>query len=173
MKKDKRIGELLGIKQDVMALLLKVTRSQWAMYVTGKRSLPTAANLKITEMLTFTSQLNKEGSEPIALVKTQESKMRKYIEDQLINNKYRQSITEAKLNSCKKNFEEGIIAFQLAGFLATKETEKVQNSIVNVIKNDAVNAIEKNSLQLQEQYTIKLRMLQQEELLLKERLSLQ
>ena len=32
MKKDKKIGEYLGMKQENMAMLLRVTRTQWSMY---------------------------------------------------------------------------------------------------------------------------------------------
>jgi transcriptional regulator with XRE-family HTH domain len=48
-----KIRELLGMKQEEIALLLEITRSQWAMYETGKRDLPTAAKLKLAEMLAF------------------------------------------------------------------------------------------------------------------------
>lgn len=45
MKSHNNLRELLGIKQDDLALLLKVTRSQLAMYESGKRDLPAAVKL--------------------------------------------------------------------------------------------------------------------------------
>ena len=172
MEKDKKIGALLGLTQEHIAMLLQITRSQWSLYVIGKRSLPIAAKLKLAEMLTFTSQLSCEGVERIDVIKNQQSKIRKFIEEQLIINKHKQYATEAKLNSYKKKYEEGITAFQLADFLAGKkqETAAYQKPLLDVIKSDAIKTIEKNGLELQEQYSLKLQVLQHEELLLKERL---
>ena len=42
MEKNSTIQELLGISQENMAMILQITRTQWSMYVLGKRSLPVA-----------------------------------------------------------------------------------------------------------------------------------
>ncbi len=44
------------MKQEDMAMLLQINRSQWAMYTTGKRDLPVAAKLKLAEILGFLQQ---------------------------------------------------------------------------------------------------------------------
>lgn len=50
---NKNIKDLLGMTYNDMAMLLQINRSQWAMYVTGKRDLPVVAKLKLAEMLQF------------------------------------------------------------------------------------------------------------------------
>jgi transcriptional regulator with XRE-family HTH domain len=170
MKKDKTIGEILGIQQEDMAQILKVTRSQWSMYVLGKRDLPIASKLKLVEMLTFVKQLNTEGDDALTPIK-EESKIKKFIEEQLIINKHKQGITEAKLKTHKKKYEEAITAWKLSDYLASKEeTIKKQYTVFDVIKNKAEASIKRNSLELQEQQAIRLLLLQQEETALKERL---
>ena len=172
MAKDKKIGELLGIKQDDIAMLLEVTRSKWSMYALGKRDLPVAAKLKLAEMLAFVQQLDIQGNHHIAPIKKQESKTKKFLEEQLIINKHKQNITEDKLNSYKEKYEAAIIALQLTDFLAGKsrEASKHNDMLLQLIKSNAATAIEKNGLDLQEQYILKLQVLQYEESLLKEKL---
>ena len=62
MEKSTNLRQILGMKQEDMAMLLQITISQLAMYATGKRSLPLAAKLKLVEMLEFSSQEEKKGN---------------------------------------------------------------------------------------------------------------
>ena len=43
MKYEATLQQLLGLKQDDIAMILQVTRGQWSMYVLGKRNLPAKA----------------------------------------------------------------------------------------------------------------------------------
>lgn len=53
MQKRTTIREQLGVTQEELALLLKVTRSQLAMYELGKRDLPVAAKKQLSELLLY------------------------------------------------------------------------------------------------------------------------
>ncbi|MBC8883872.1 helix-turn-helix transcriptional regulator [Flavobacterium piscinae] len=43
--------DITGLTHDEMATVLGVHRSQWSMYVSGKRSLPLEATIKLNELL--------------------------------------------------------------------------------------------------------------------------
>ena len=166
MKKEKQIVELLGIKQENMAMLLQVTRSNWAMYLSGKRDLPVAAKLKLSEMLAFVKQLDGQDQHNFEHIETQRAKTKKFLEKQLTTNKHKQLVTFKKLESHQKKYEAALIALQLSDFLAAKE----EQTVLQVIRNNAKNDITKNGLDVQELYVLKLWVLQQEELKLNERL---
>ena len=53
MEKQLTIREQLGLKQEELALLLQVTRSQLSLYEIGKRKLPTHATEKLATLLSF------------------------------------------------------------------------------------------------------------------------
>ena len=59
MENNIKIQDLLGLKQEEMAVVLKATRAQWSMYLSGKRSLPVVAKLKLAEILNFVNQQDK------------------------------------------------------------------------------------------------------------------
>lgn len=166
MKKEKQIVELLGIKQEGMALLLQITRSNWAMYVSGKRDLSVTAKAKLSEMLVFVRQLDGQDQHNFEHIASQKLKTKKFLEQQLIANKHKQRVTATKLESLQKKYKAGLTALQLAEFLAAKE----EQTILQVIRNDARKDIAKNGLDVQEPYLLKLWVLQQEELKLRERL---
>ena len=56
MKKENAIRKLLGINQHDLALLLQVSRSQVAMYESGKRRLPLQAMEKLSKLLLFSQK---------------------------------------------------------------------------------------------------------------------
>lgn len=172
MKKDKNIGALLGMQQEEMAMLLRVTRSQWAMYVSGQRGLPSEAQLKLAEMFAFIAQLDKEEKVDLPPAKQPESKKNNFWEGKLIDNQLNQARVAAILKKYKDKYEQALIAWQLSNFLSTKEQEtKWEQELLLHIKNRAEAVMQKNGLELQERYEFKLRLLQHEELLLNEKLS--
>ncbi|MCD0467239.1 hypothetical protein [Flavobacterium sp. ENC] len=172
MKKDKNIGALLGIQQEEMAMLLRVTRSQWAMYVSGQRGLPTEAQLKLAEMFAFIAQLDKKEKVELPSAKHQGSKKNNFWEGKLIDNQLNQARVAAILKKHKNKYEQAMVAWQLSNFLATKEQEtKWEQELLQHIKNMAEGVMQKNVLELQEQYEFKLRLLQHEEVLLKDKVN--
>ncbi len=56
MENEIKIQNLLGLKQEEMAIVLKINRAQWSMYLSGKRSLPIVALQKLAEILNFVNQ---------------------------------------------------------------------------------------------------------------------
>lgn len=171
MIKEENIGALLGIPQEEMAKLLGVTRVQWALFLTGRRSLPTSALLKLTEMLTIVKE--PETKEPDAVViEAEQTQINKYLKDEIIINQHKQRLASDQLEKCKKRYRSAQNAVRIADALIAKgqQTNSWQEELLPLIKSNAQDVLRKNSLLVQEQYTIKLLVLQQEEVVLRQRL---
>jgi transcriptional regulator with XRE-family HTH domain len=168
MKNSTEIQELLGMKQEDMAMLLQVTRVQWSMYVLGKRNLPIAAKLKLAEMLDFLTKRDPDSRKSFVPNPIEKSKRDNFFETQKITNKHQQTILENKLKVIEKKYNAGVIALKLVGFLETKTEEptKENQNLWNMIKQNAKTDIEKSNLVVQEQLQLKLEVLQHEEMIL-------
>lgn len=104
MEKEENIGALLGIPQEEMAILLQVTRGQWSMFLSGRRSLPTAALLKLTEMLTIVKETETEVPD-VAALNEEQARINKYLEEEIIINQHKQYIASDQLERCKKKYQ--------------------------------------------------------------------
>ncbi|MEO6177051.1 MAG: hypothetical protein ABIP27_17995 [Flavobacterium circumlabens] len=171
MKKEKNVGALLGIPQEEMAILLQVTRAQWSMFLSGKRSLPTAAVLKLTEMLTIVKEAEAEEPDAVAL-KEEEARINKYLEEEIIFNQHKQHVAADELEKCKKKYRSAQNAVTITDALIAKGqyNDTLEKELLSSLKINAQNVLKKNSLLVQEQYALKLLVLQQEEVVLKQRL---
>ncbi len=165
MEKDKKISALLGMRQEDMAMLLRVNKSQWAMYETGKRDLPLEAQLKLVEMLAFIQQPTNEYEDSFLDVEGQKVKEKKVVERLKLINQHRQLLTERKLQFAERKYEEAVIALRFVRFLKTnvQQIATEHHSQLDTIQSRAQEAIEKNGLHVQAKHRLKLQALQEEE----------
>ncbi|WP_132035130.1 hypothetical protein [Flavobacterium circumlabens] len=171
MEKDKKIGEVLGIQQEEMAVLLIVPLSQWAMYAVGERGLPKEAHQKLAEMLAFLQQQDEDAADNITAAKGPGSKAMKFCEDELMRNQKKQNTIATQLEKCKAKYTSARNGLKLAGFLTGKMQEKWQEEQLLIIKKRTEAVIERNNLELQAEYECKLRLLKEQEVSLKKELS--
>ncbi|MRX41607.1 hypothetical protein GJU43_20175 [Flavobacterium sp. LC2016-23] len=171
MMKEENIGALLGIPQEEMAILLGVTRVQWALFLTGRRSLPKDALLKLTEMLIIVKEAETEAPDA-AVLKEEQARINKYIEEEIIFNQHKQRLVSDQLEKCRKKYQSAQNAVRIADALMAKgqHTDTSEQELLPLIKSNAQDVLKKNSLLVQEQYTLKLLVLQQEEVVLRQRL---
>lgn len=153
MKKDRKIFEMpLLFYQEEMALLLGVTRSSWSMYVSGLRSIPVDATLKLAKLLQSAAQL------PLAIPElshrtVQEGKKKEMLQEELTKNKWETEVLERKLAKMQKQFQEAENTLQ---FVSVHESlgdlNEQEVCILQNVKNRALTQVEKNGLHLQAQY---------------------
>ena len=93
MKKTPTFRELLGFSQEELALLLQVSRSQIAMYESGKRNLPIIAIEKLAVMLAQ----SKKANATIAAKKNCFMDEQKFLEKLLLKNAHQQLIMDKKI----------------------------------------------------------------------------
>ena len=168
METDKKITALLGMRQEDMAMLLQVNKSQWAMHEIGQRDLPLNAQLKLAEMLAFIKQPSNDSVNVLLDIQGQKEETKKLVEKLKLINQHKLLIAKHKLQLTAKKYETAILALQFILFLKTNDQQIVteQNLLLTVIQLRAEAEIRKNGLHVQAKHKIKLQVLQEEEKIL-------
>lgn len=168
MEKDRKIRELFGMKQEDMAMLLQVTRTQWSMYEIGERDLPPAAVNQLASMLAFIHQAETESTENFPHLALQQIKIKKMYEDQKMVNTHRQMIVARKLELVTRKYENAMVCLKFIRFLELQEGQLYQKhqELLTVLQHRVEVAVHKNGLHVQAKYQLKLKVLQQQEVLL-------
>ena len=177
MKEEKQFGELFGFRHNEIANIVGVSQGLWSMYAIGRRSLPTRAYLRLAKMIIFEEQ---QKNNPPAVRQLQPEE-RKHWEDKLNLNQISQHNIIKKLREHQEKYEPAqkgleLLAFmtdelQIPDFVADEMEKRSKDKFFPVIQARLEGVIERNSLHLQEQYEVKLQVLQYEEKCLKEKLS--
>jgi transcriptional regulator with XRE-family HTH domain len=145
MRKGKPICKELGLKQQELAMLLKVSKGQLAMYETGKRDLPIAAMQQLAPMLQFVQEESlKSGSAEV--LKFQTAQKKKVLAQLLKENQCKQKLLDKKLVIADNKYQVNNRALQLMRFLENEATKKGDspNGLVKVIERRAATELKIN-----------------------------
>lgn len=170
MKKQENIRELFGISQEDLAVLLKINRSQIAMFETGKRDLPGAAMPKLYDIYLFAQGNASKLPSTISLMNSQALQKKKALEHMVKENHFKQYALEKKLNALEKKYNANLMAFQLINYYDKHDTTNYElgKEMGYSIEKIAFNKLEKNGLGLITKYQIEKEVLQAEEKILLE-----
>lgn len=126
MKKIKRATSraMLGLTQQEIAILLKVTRSQWSHYEANTRFLPKGAALRFLEMLAYMISPETEALRHSSKLKHVENKTTSILEKRLKENEYQLMVLSRKIASVQDKVEKYSKAVQLMDFLNSPEQIK-------------------------------------------------
>ena len=127
--------ELLGITQEDLALLLQVSRSQFAMFELGKRSLPVQAMEKLATMLTH-SQKKSTKSEVKKNNAVEEQNLLKKL---LLKNSHQQLLVERKIKALEKKHNALATSKKLIAHLLKNESKMKKNELA-VLKSIEVKS---------------------------------
>jgi transcriptional regulator with XRE-family HTH domain len=171
MKSNQRIRELLGLTQEQLAMLLGVSRSQLSLYELGLRELPTAALQQLAEMLSVVQNVNasirmksraaeEKGQNHVTLQKL------------LKENSFQQERLTRKIVVMEETYQTNLTGVHLVKHLVSKGEFKLphQTDLLGVLERRMSRALEKNGYSKIIQHQIKLKVLQQEEKVLREEL---
>lgn len=166
MKNNETIRNLLGISQKDLALLLRVSRSQIAMYELGKRNLPIHATEKLAKIvLQIQNETNEIKKDKASIVAEQY-----FLQKALLKNNHQQLLTERKIEALEKKLKILEFSRKAATVLIKTEMVKIESDIIkHLISKSNNNIAEKNRTSLL-QLQIKNEVLKHEEKLLKEKL---
>lgn len=165
-KNNETIRNLLGLSQNDLATLLNVSRSQIAMYESGKRNLPIKAKEKLTEILLKFNNETPEIKNDKASVISKQYLFQKAI----LKNNYQQLSTERKIKKIEKKLKMLEYSKKVAVILIKNEMEKKESNIIkHLISKSDNNIIEKHRTELLE-LEIKKEVLKYEEKILIEKL---
>ena len=119
------ISTSLGLKQQELAQLLQVSRSQLSLYELGKRCLPIHAMEKLTIMLAL-AQKGKVKSEIKKSISNEEQNVLKKI---LLKNNHQQLIVERKIKALEKKQNALVTSKQLIVHLLKNESKIMKNEL--------------------------------------------
>lgn len=165
MKKKENIRDTFGISQENLAKLLKVSRSQLAMYETNKRELPSTAIIQLADMFRYLQEDASKSADTTSLLKEQAIQKEKALEEMRKENHFKQLVLEKKLNVLEKKYKANLSAFQLTKYLEKQDTEngKLESHLLKTIERKALAELNKNGLAMITKYKIEKEVLQAEE----------
>jgi transcriptional regulator with XRE-family HTH domain len=167
MKKKSFFKEPLLISQEEMAMLLGITRSQWSMVALGQRGLSANVKTKLATLVVTANSSSLAKREKLVQVKKQESEIGQVLLNLVQDNKLKQLQVQKKRTRIEEKFE---MALNTLHFVNGFQSTIMNETVLKVIASKAKKVLDKNTLALQEVLAIKLEVLKQEEMLLKQRL---
>ena len=165
MKKHDNIRDLLGITQEDLAALLKISRAQLSMYEIGKRELPSTAIIQLADILRYLQEDAPKSADTTSLLKEQAIQKGKALEEMRKENHFKQLVVEKKLNILEKKYKANLSAFQLTKYLEKQDTEngKLESHLLKTIERKALAELNKNGLAIITKYKIEKEVLEAEE----------
>jgi|GEM_PF-2333999 len=140
----KNIRESLGMSQELMASILGISRSTLALVETKKRSLSTAAMIKLDVLLQVLHSSNLSPSDKaLGSLQKQLQKHRTLISKR-VEKLYKQSEKlQRKLDQMKEEYKQCIKALETSAYMTARLT------------NTAADKVDKEAMQLLEAQTVK------------------
>ena len=168
--KRETICTLLGTTQMEMAMLLKITRSQWSMYESGKRDLPLAAKVLLNEMLAHVNSAKANASKGPSTEAKQQTNQK--LQGLLEENQNLQTVTEKKVAALENKQTSFDSAAHTVNYLGNHRdtTQTHLKEMSKVIHYRTNKDWQRNGSPTLVAHQIKLKVLQYEAELLKETL---
>lgn len=159
MKRTNQIRNLLGVSQEDMAMLVRVSRSQWSMFELGKRDLPLTAMQLLAELLHHV-QAPELAAKSLPHDEKQQAQQQQ-LEHLLKENEYQQLLTTKKINFIERKQANKVRILHVVNFLAAHSTKKgdFEANLLKAIANKATKALEVDGLAVLIKYQIKLEVL--------------
>jgi transcriptional regulator with XRE-family HTH domain len=133
----------LGLKQEELAQLLQVSRSQLSLYELGKRSLP----LPALEKLAFMLQLSQKNAPKSEKKKNNAIEEQKLLQKLILKNSHQQLLVEQKIKAFEKKQNAQEASKKIISFLVKDEFNGKKNdlALLKSISAKTENSITNNS----------------------------
>jgi transcriptional regulator with XRE-family HTH domain len=161
MIKASNFREALGLTQEEVAMLLRISMSQLSMFEIGQRDLSSEAMLKLLNMYNYVQNKSHVSVEN-PILKEDTDKITLLLEKELKENQYEQMVLERKTHDFKRKYQKSISTLKLVEYLETQvaNKEKYEKELVGILRKKALSGIEKNGVPIQVQWDLKLKALQ-------------
>lgn len=157
MKKRKIFNDSMLFSQQEMALLLGISRSQWAMFEIRERDIPGSAKVKLAALLQSSNELSFTKKNSLPHEKKQEAQKQELLQLQLQENKIRQSQLQQKLDKLEKKYKEAENTLRFVLFLREKHKLQEREALVlSTVEAKALAVLEKNGVPVQVKYRLQL-----------------
>lgn len=173
MKEGFNPREILGLTQSQIALLLKVSRSHWAMYEKGKRHLPDSASSVLHDMMANVHTVEVKATPKTERQEKQYEDMQEALQKMFKENKYQLEHVARKLAPLERKHQAHLKAQQTVAYLKAKnpEASERESKLLDLIHTMATRGITHKLLLQITKWQIKLELLQEEKKLLEERIA--
>ena len=170
MKRESNIKDLLGFTQEQMAMILKISRSQYSMFELGKRDLPLHATQLLGEIITHLNASKPTYKTPEQLTKYQAPTQ--FLERLLLENEYQQMLLTRKIAAANKKFEAKVKVMRVVEFLNNHSTHKGERSrnMLDSMAREASKGFEEKKIVAMKSNEFKLEVLLFEQKLLEKKL---
>lgn len=167
MRRKNNIPELLGFTQEAVAMLLQISRVQWAQYQSGLRSLPFKALQKLSQIYLVVLAADKTIEKP----ETEEQKAthRHDLKKMLDENNSQQQALSIKIEAIENKYNKDLSLWRLTQHLSGEWEHKTpyDREVLASLERKAIANLENNPPSKLTRLQIKLKILQYEETLLR------
>lgn len=173
MKEGFKQREILGLTQSQIALLLKISRSHWAMYEKGDRHLPDSASSVLHDMLANVQTVEVKVTPKTERQVKQDEAMQEALQKMVKENNYQLEHVARKLAPLERKHQAHLKALKLVAYLKAKnpEASERESKLLDLIHTIATRGITHKLLLQITKWQIKLDLLQEEKKLLEERIA--
>lgn len=168
MKKETNLKTLLGLSQEEAAILLGVSRVQWAHFTDGRRDIPATAKVKLAEVLSSIEENKKNPDEVTKLIETEKKKAHDGLLQEYKAIPFKELELDKKIKKSIQLREEAFKALQVVHYLETKKN----TGLSKFIKTRATNTLKKHSLEHLQELELKKESLQMLKLLLEKKIQI-
>ncbi len=165
------ISSLLGFTHLQMAMLLRVTRSQWSMYESGKRNLPLRALQILAEMFGFL-KFEGKGDTVIKIIAEQEEAAKMRLERDLKENEFQLMLIKRQIEKLERIYNKNLTVIRVTDYLSTqpRTQAEVPPELLMAFASDASRTLRKSGLAQLTALQVKLEVLEAEKTILSKRL---
>ena len=140
----KKIRQQLGMSQELMASFLGIGRPTLALAETGKRSLPTAALIKLNQLLHIPNQSNLAPSaKALAMLAKQDAKQRAQANRKMTSIQLKAKLLQQELTLMQQAYSQCSKALHTSAYLLPRLT----NTQADKLDKDVLQLLELQSLQ--------------------------
>uniref|UniRef100_UPI00404A2244 helix-turn-helix domain-containing protein n=1 Tax=Flavobacterium sp. TaxID=239 RepID=UPI00404A2244 len=171
MKNESLFSVSLDLTQEDIALLIDVSRSQWAMYVCGKRNLNLETKERLGKLLATIQTINETKRIPEKNEKNLDGQILKRMASLLQKNKLKQLKVQKTYETMKNQYEAAQNTLHLLQVIAEKPSIfHSKKGILDGIQRRCIGKLQTKGLVAQETLLMKWEALKQEETMLKKRI---
>jgi predicted transcriptional regulator len=172
MKNVINLKPILGLTQEEIAMLLGVTRVQWAHYTVGRRDLPLAAKIKLTDVLSSVQQKKTSGNEKAHhIMDAENKKAQDWLQQEFKAIPFKELELDKKINKILEIRADAFKALEVAHYIESQKEVHPIETLAEFIQIRAKNTLKKHNLQQVQELQLKKESLQMLKLQLEKKMN--
>jgi len=151
MRKRPELKKLLGLTQEEMAMLLRISTGQWKMFKSGMRDIPLDAKLHLAFLLKAVRERKQTSKEVAQVLKAEEQKAKEKLKQYYLGIQIKQYRVQKALETIENHRRESLAALEMVAFLENQQEFPVDTDLLLIIRDRALKTLHKHNLYTLEQ----------------------